>query len=586
MTDGPAPTDNPTVVSNGTNGVGNEANRPQHIEYEEYLEEDPDSDEGAEWPIEQGVIVNMPCFLALMQHVWRLLNPPFHSPAIVIAQPVWSMRDYEQITRLAFQNWNVPALHITDSGLMGLYGVGLESGLTVDIGYDKADITPVLQSNIDQMARRFSLKGCGGNSMTKILQQRLKNQGFDEDMAEQLKKSNICEILPIGTSLPSSEVKVSNPAAAASTGATASGDNAREADGMRPGQTPRGPGAGTEVGEGDDDDNEGVLDVASIVARDNAAELLAKREQEKAAKAAAKKGGVQDAPKQARLKNSEKENATFTYKESITDNGSIENLDGKSRLRKREIEVGIERFMAAESTNDEDMGILETIAWNIYNTIMAVQNISARPMLWDNILVCGNGSRIKGKLINHSRRSGLIWGLGFKEALMALLISKYKLSPSTATIFTSELPSNFTTPVATPGTNTPIPGQASHLHHSAGHAANRSLLALATHNALQPGQAQRLQIPGHATPVVDHGVREGRVTSQAPASIKYCKLPEYMPDWKDAQWSNFEEASFGGAQVLANLIFQNSKDAQEGWFLTRAEFNDEGPGAIAQYCMF
>jgi actin-related protein 9 len=169
---------------------------------------------------------------------------------------------------------------------------------------------------------------------------------------------------------------------------------------------------------------------------------------------------------------------------------------------------------------------------------------------------------------------------------MALLISKYKLSPSTATIFTSELPSNFTTPVATPGTNTPIPGQASHMHHPAGHAANRSLLALATHNALQPGQAQRLQVPGHATPVIDPGVREGRVTSQAPASIKYCKLPEYMPDWKDARWSNFEEASFAGAQVLANLIFINSKEAQEGWFLTRAEFNDEGPGAIAQFCMF
>jgi hypothetical protein len=58
--------------------------------------------------------------------------------------------------------------------------------------------------------------------------------------------------------------------------------------------------------------------------------------------------------------------------------------------------------MAAESINDEDMGILETIAWNIYNTIMAVQNISARPMLWENILICGNGSRIKGKLIKDS----------------------------------------------------------------------------------------------------------------------------------------------------------------------------------------
>lgn len=175
--------------------------------------------------------------------------------------------------------------------------------------------------------------------------------------------------------------------------------------------------------------------------------------------------------------------------------------------------------------------------------------------------------------------------IGFKEALYSLLINRYKLSPSTATIFTSELPSNFTTPVGTPGTNTPVPGHPGHpMHHPAGHGVNPLLLA-ATRNVMQPNQAQHLQVPGHATPIMDLSSRESRPISQTPSSIKFCKLPEYMPAWKTPEWANFEEASFAGAQVLGALIYGNTKEAQEGWYLTRTEFNDEGPPAITQYCL-
>ncbi len=369
------------------------------VETEEYLEEDPYSHEGAVWPIVEGRIENLSCFRALLTHVWHSLNPNFNSPVVIIAQPAWSLRDYENITKLVFQHWLSPALHIADAAPLALYGVGVESAVVVDVGYEKCDITPIFESIIDHPARRVSLKGCGGRAMTRKLQQLLEKQGFNEDMAEQLKKSNICEILPRGTALPSTSSmngNVSNPAAAASTGATSSGANAKEADGMRPGQAPRGPGAGTEAGE--EDDNEGVLDVASIVARDNAAELLAKREAEKAAKAASKKGGVQEAPKQVRLRNSEKPTATFTCREPTpvnTDAGG--NGTTVTRVRGREIEVGAERFMAAETLAGESKNILETIAWNIRSSIMACQNLQARSILWDNIILCGNGSRVKGE---------------------------------------------------------------------------------------------------------------------------------------------------------------------------------------------
>src|SRR4051812_44755734 len=45
---------------------------------------------------------------------------------------------------------------------------------------------------------------------------------------------------------------------------------------------------------------------------------------------------------------------------------------------------------------------------------------------------------------------------GFKDALIATLTSKYLISPSSATIFTSELPSNLSPPLAT-GANPPQP---------------------------------------------------------------------------------------------------------------------------------
>jgi actin-related protein 9 len=186
-----------------------------------------------------------------------------------------------------------------------------------------------------------------------------------------------------------------NPAAAASTGASDSGTNAKDADGLRPGQEPRGPGVGTEVGEENEDDNEGVLDVAAIVARDNAAELLAKREAEKAARAAAKKGAA-DAPKQVRLKNSEREKTTFTYEEYLPfDSATVE--EPSSRKRKREVEVGVERFMAATPLEGNVDGILEIIASAIHRTALAVVEPQTRSALWDNLIILGNGARAKGK---------------------------------------------------------------------------------------------------------------------------------------------------------------------------------------------
>jgi actin-related protein 9 len=159
--------------------------------------------------------------------------------------------------------------------------------------------------------------------------------------------------------------------------------------------------------------------------------------------------------------------------------------------------------------------------------------------------------------------------------------SRYILSPSTATIFTSELPSNFTTPVATPGTNTPIPGQGGlALHQPGGHGVN-PLLVAATKNMMQPGQ--QLQLPGQ--PMTDPSMHQShRGYSQTPTSVKTVKAPEYFSEWKDPSVSGMEEAAFLGAQIAAKVIFIVDQGNSKG-FLTRTEYNELGPTGIHDCAM-
>lgn len=541
---------------------------------EETYEDDPFSVEGAVYPMKEGRIDDWPCFFALLSHIYKFISPPFHMPVLIIAQPCWTSRDKEWITQYFFENWKIPALCVMDSALAAAYAYGVQSCCVVDIGLDKADVTAVTEFVVNEIGRGVAIEGCGGNAMTKRLQEEMNKTGkYGEitwEIAEQLKRSPVCEILPSGVPMPTEKgvevTAVPNPAAAASTGAVDSGFGAREIDGSRPGETPRGPGVGTDVGDErfDHENEEGVLDVAAIVARDNAAELLAKREREKAEKAAAKKGGQVDASRQARLRNSEKVTTTFPFEEYL----SPEAANGGNRKRKREIEVGIERFMSATPASGESDGVLDRVAAAVHSTIMAVPDVPARAAIWENMIVLGNGSRVRG----------------FTNALLTTLGARYTLSPSTATIFTSELPSNFTTPVPTNGTNTPIPGQHS-MHHSS-HGGVNPLLVAATKNMMQPGGSNpHLQVPGQtgsATPVpgVDPNFHHSyRGFTQTPTSMKAVKAPEYFPEWKDPSVSGMEDAAFLGAQVAAKVVFIVDQGVTKG-FLTRTEYNDLGPEGI------
>lgn len=645
----------------GDGAAADEQPKADNTEDDVLYEEDPASDEGAVYPLREGRVVNWSCFFALLTHVYNTLSPPFHTPILLISQPAWTAQDHEILTQFFFEKFKTPAFCLMDSALAVSYAYGVPTATIVDVGHGKCDVSAVSDFMVYDIGRGAGVPGCGGESMTERLFELLSPIGFTWEMCEQLKKSNICEILPQGTPLPGStgtEEQVTNPAAAASTGAMGSGPRQRGSIAAQ-GGAPRGPGVDTEVGDEDQDremkdgeDNEGVLDVASIVASGKTNEFLAKKEREKAEKAAARKAAVDAAaaPKPVRLPNSKREKTTFHYDErrpleDINENGKRQadtenghegsdfkrqktpdplnesapsatdetttkdagiakrqqdkaarkeerrrNRDGNSAFVRKEIEVGVERFMAASG------GVLEQMADTIHRTILSVPEVAKRSELWDSLVILGNGSKVRGtllplptpqiipiqtpKVIANDKPP---YHPGFKDALLATLHAKYLISPSSATIFTSELPSNLSTPLGT-GANTPQPqfqSQSQLQHATSSHSVNPLLLAATTASnpSLHPSthqqqQQQHLQNYGlHGASHSSHG--------QTPTSIKVAKMPEYFPEWKDV---GFDEAAFLGAQVAAKVVFVVDQGLSKG-FMTRVEYNELGPQGIHESCL-
>ncbi|PWY85031.1 chromatin remodeling complex subunit [Aspergillus heteromorphus CBS 117.55] len=549
----------------------------QHTTTEIFYEEDVTSDEGAVYPLQDGRIVDWPCFFALLTHVHNTLSPPFHTPIMLISEPVWSARDRETITQFVFEKFKTPAFCLMDSALAVCYGYGTSTATVVDVGKDKADVTAVTDFIVNEHGRGLSLESCGGDYMTDRLVELLGSKGFTREMCEQLKRSNITELLPPGTPLPGAAATArqgANPATSASTGST-DGNGSDD-------RAPRGPGEDTQTGNGEGDEDEGVLDVAAIVSG-NTSEFLANRERERAEKASTKKGsGVDQSGKPIRLPNSKKEKASFQFEEyvKIAPEADVPNGPGRYMRQTREIEVGVERFLAAtpKQKSGERLtgGLLEDIATQIHHTILAVPDATKRSELWDSLIIVGNGSKIKG----------------FTQTLLGTITQKYILSPS-ATMFTSEIPSNFSTPLPTGGTNTPAPsGQAGLMNHPAGHGVNPLLVAATHANNPAPG-----------TPSMDPmSLHRSTGHSQTPTSVKTLRPPEYFSEWKEQTNTNapgaagaggpgapstghgMEEAVFLGAQVASKVVFVLDQGLSKG-FMSRVEYNENGPSAIHEYTM-
>lgn len=391
------------------------------LEEEVLYEEDPTTEEGAVFPLRAGKIVNWSCFFALLTHIYNTLSPPFHTPILLISQPAWTAHDHERLTQFFFEKFKTPAFCLMDSALAVCYAYALATATVIDVGHGKCDITTVSDFVVNDLGRVAALESCGGEAMTDRLFELLAKKGFTRDMCEQLKRSNICEVLLPGTLLPGEGEDEIPGSATSVNGFKGIAIDPIDDDPDR------------DIKEGED--NEGVLDVASIVVSGNTSEWVTKKEREKAEKAAAKKAAADTAaaPKVAKLPNAKRVTAILHYNErkpldelsangrsadggketgekrqktpeAATGDDAAELGENPASARKeerrrnresvafvrRDMEVGVERFQATTG------GIIDQIADAIHRCILSVPEITKRGELWDSLIILGNASKIKG----------------------------------------------------------------------------------------------------------------------------------------------------------------------------------------------
>ncbi|KAI1455656.1 hypothetical protein F4805DRAFT_435087 [Annulohypoxylon moriforme] len=617
--------DNASGIANGNgNGAaGAGTNGEKDDDQWEYVE-DRDSVEGAIYPLQGGRIVHMAAFLAFLDHVHSLLTSTYHNtPIMLMASPQWTRPCCETIARYVFEKTKTPALCLLNSAVATQYGMKWPTLTVVDIGFEKVDVTCIheyLVVSHKQLGNPNPFRDiAGGEIFTQKLLSLLKDKKFTYDMAEQLKKSPLCEVLPYASEAENfMELPTETPTAAPSqpiaAAAPSSGEGVKVVEPPKPatafgGETDGANGDGKET-------EEGVLDVANIVTSGNTREFLAKKEKEKAEKAKTKKQGKgQEAEpataKPARLPNSKRKVNTFHYEELVHEdvqvtisngapkteptatNGSapatdVQTAEGASstqeikpeasadangdvvestasatsterrtRRVRRDIDIGLERFLFADRRE------INRITDTIYQAIQSIEELYKRPGCWDNIVFVGNGSRLRG----------------LKDNIIQTLIARHMVSPSTATIFTSELPSNMATPSGT-GSQTPTGSFTGQLPTTS--AVNPLLQAATTASlgvpgaAMAPGSAAGDIVSGHHS----HG--------QSPMSIKQAPPPTYLAEWTK---NGFEEAMFLGSLIAARLAFcvhnldAQTTESQRMMSLNRVDYNEHGPKLINSHSM-
>ncbi|KAK4240352.1 actin-like protein ARP9 [Achaetomium macrosporum] len=599
----------------------------------EYVE-DTDSAEGAVYPIQAGRIANMEAFLAFLEHVHSQLTTTYHNtPIMLVASPQWTRPDCEAIARYVFEKTKTPALCLIHSGIATQYGLKWPNMTVVDVGFEKVDVTCIYDGKVvshkDVGAAAEGEEISGGEVFTRRLAKLMEGQGFDYDMAEQLKKSPICEVLPYAPDRPELAEFPAETGAAAAPGAAPAAEGPKIVEPAKSYAPVVDDDDAAGVGDTKEIEEDGVLDVANIVASGQTREFLAKKEKEKAAKAGRKgkdKEGADAGAKPVRLPNSKRARNVFHYEELVTedvpvaapakddggrdttmadaapaegsapssgdapktesaeqqpqpsneaqpsDTAQPATTERIARRVRRDIEVGLERFQFA------DRQAIDRIVTAIYRAIQEIEDMYMRPGCWENIVFVGNGARIRG----------------LRDNVMQTLQARHLVSPSSATMFTSELPSNIGTPSGT-GSQTPtssyagVPGQLQ-LPTATSSGVNPLLQAATT--------ASSLGVPGSVNAAtannINGGVGEAAGTtshhfhSQTPTNIRLAQLPGYLSEWTK---HGFEEAMFLGAQVAARIAFcmhnldAQGLQAQQLMSLSRVDYNDLGPKAIRSHSM-
>ncbi|KAF9206133.1 hypothetical protein BGZ49_002960 [Haplosporangium sp. Z 27] len=188
-----------------------ENNKPQTVYYcgsalGEAQQQYPESELTVSTPIHNGIVTDWAAMEALWRHVlFRELGIKRSrnaSPVLMVVPTDWTKEEHERITQIFFENFNVPGLYLAEEPLMTLYGCAAVTGLIIDIGHNKTEITPILDTQIQRNAiQTIPIAGADFDSyfleLLKADTQLVREYGepLDLEFARHLKESSVCQVL-------------------------------------------------------------------------------------------------------------------------------------------------------------------------------------------------------------------------------------------------------------------------------------------------------------------------------------------------------------------------------------------------------
>ncbi|CCH44403.1 Actin-1 [Wickerhamomyces ciferrii] len=266
------------------------------------------------YPIVKGSIQNIQAFNFFLKLIYKSIlskHPQVNNiPFLLLSNSEWSRLDIEHITQYVFESMELNAFTIIPNALATLYAHGSQpSAVVIDIGYEKTEITPIVDYSVLNHAKKVI--NFGGNDINKSISENLNN--LSPEQIELLKKSSIFEVL-------NDEDKK---------------NSFFGHDGLKK--------------------NDTEFDVAAIVTSGRTREILEEREKNE----------------NEQISNAKLENNSFL------------DQDGN------DISVGKERFKGTEN-------LISQISKNVYQSLNKIIDLTKRQEAWDNILVIGKTTKIKG----------------------------------------------------------------------------------------------------------------------------------------------------------------------------------------------
>ncbi len=98
------------------------------------------------YPVERGMVTNWDDLERLLHHTFynELRVAPEEHPLLLLDAPLTPAANREKMTQIAFETFNVPALHICSSPVLALYGTGRTTGISISLGDGCVVVVPVI----------------------------------------------------------------------------------------------------------------------------------------------------------------------------------------------------------------------------------------------------------------------------------------------------------------------------------------------------------------------------------------------------------------------------------------------------------